>query len=93
MLGNLFQTTPHSMAPNELLQLRARLGGKVGVLSAGSEKADVVQVRENVYVTNLKSPIPRALEAMVNMLGADVHLIKNPADLELMKRRLEDYDG
>ena len=89
----LFQFTsqPSSMLSNEMLNLRSRLGGTAGTIRNGMDRLDVVKVAENVYVTAARPT--KALEAMVNLGGADIHLADHPADLQLIKDRLKAFIG
>ena len=88
----IFREAPRVMAPRELLQLRERLGGRIGQLQMGAEHGDAVQVRENVFVVAGRSSLSAAAKAMVNVFGADIHEMKSPADVELLAQRLEEYD-
>lgn len=83
-----FRDTPRSLAPRELLALRDKLGGKVGLLVVGGQSIPAIQAREDVFAT-LAPVLPKFFEQLLNMTGADLHPIKNGADAELLKQRLE----
>jgi hypothetical protein len=89
----LFQFTakPRSIVPRELLNLQSRIGGSIGQVISGMDKADVLKVRDNVYVTAKKPSA--SLKAMINLGRADIHTIDHPADILLLKARLEALDG
>lgn len=86
-----FETKPRSVIPSQLLNLRARIGGTIGQIKSGMETLDAVKVRDNIYVTARKPSA--SLRAMVNLGRADIHTVDHPADIELLKQRLEVLDG
>lgn len=86
-----FETKPRSVIDNQLLNLRARIGGTIGQIKSGMETLDAVKVRDNVYVTARKPSA--SLRAMVNLGRADIHAVDHPADIELLRQRLEVLDG
>lgn len=86
-----FTTKPRSIVPNDLLNLRARLGGTIGQIKSGMETLDAVKVRDNVYVTAKKPSV--SLRAMVNLGRSDIHTIDHPADIQLLADRLEALEG
>lgn len=86
-----FESKPRSIVPKDLLSLQGRLGGAIGQVSSGMDKAEVLKIRDNVYVTAKKPPF--ALKAMMNLAKADIHQIDHPADLQLLIARLETLDG
>lgn len=86
-----FVTRPNSIVSNDLLNLRARIGGTIGQIKSGMEQLDAVKVRDNVYVTARKPSA--SLRAMVNLSRADIHTVDHPADIQLLKDRLEALEG
>ena len=86
-----FQSRPTSMASKDLLTLRARLGGSIGRLVSGMDTVDALQVAANVYVT-AKEPA-KALQAMVNLSGSDIHTPDHAADIQLLADRLKAFTG
>jgi len=86
-----FQETPKRMADKEMLNLQSRLGGAIGELVAGMDKAPAVKVAPNVFVT-AKSPA-KALQALVNLSGSDIHTVDHPADVQLLVDRLKAFTG
>lgn len=86
-----FETKPRSIVPNDLLKLQGRLGGAIGQVTSGMDKADVLKVRDNIYVAAKKPSF--ALRAMMNLGKADIHTVDHPADLQLLIARLETLDG
>lgn len=77
------------MASKQMLNLRARIGGTIGQIKNGMDTLDVLKVASNVFVTAARPS--KALEAMVNLGGADIHHADHPADIQLIKDRLKAF--
>lgn len=86
-----FTSMGRKVAPNDLIDLRHRLGGKLGNLTVGAESITVLKLGENVYAGTEKAT--PAMRAALELEQADLHVIKTNADLTYFAARYREFKG
>lgn len=80
-----FIPTPKTYMDRDTIEIKSSVGGTVGQLSDGAYKAQVLKLKDNLYVTTDKAA--RKLKVMGEMEGKDIHIISTRSDMQLFLDR------
>lgn len=84
-----FSTAGKPVADRELVALRLKLGGDLGLLSSGGREHPVLKLGENVYASTEEAP---QLKTALLLEQSDLHVVKTNADAVYFTERYKAFE-